>query len=70
VIIAVPLWAHTDVVVPCLEAGKHVLCEKMMAFDVAGCERMKAAATKARRVLEIGYQRTCEAAKANTRLTV
>jgi predicted dehydrogenase len=58
VIIAVPLWAHTDVVVPCLEAGKHVLCEKMMAFDVAGCERMKAAATKARRVLEIGYQRT------------
>jgi predicted dehydrogenase len=57
VIVAVPLWAHTDVVVPCLEAGKHVLCEKMMAYDVAGCERMKAAAVKANRVLEIGYQR-------------
>ena len=57
VIVAVPLWAHADVVVPCLEAGKHVLCEKMMAFDVAGCDRMKAAAIKANRLLEIGYQR-------------
>ena len=57
VIIAVPLWAHADVVVPCFEAGKHVLCEKMMAWDVAGCERMKAAAQKSGRVFEIGYQR-------------
>ena len=57
VVVAVPLWAHADVVVPCLEAGKHVLCEKMMAWDVAGAERMKAAAAKANRVLEIGYQR-------------
>ena len=57
VIIAVPLWAHADVTVGCLEAGKHVLCEKMMAWDVAGCERMRAAATATNRVLEIGYQR-------------
>jgi predicted dehydrogenase len=57
VVVAVPLWAHADVVVPCLEAGKHVLCEKMMAWDVEGCERMKAAAIRADRVLEIGYQR-------------
>jgi len=57
IITAVPLWAHADVVVPCLEAGKHVLCEKMMAWDMAGCERMKSAAVKANRILEIGYQR-------------
>jgi predicted dehydrogenase len=57
VVDAVPLWAHADVVVPCLEAGKHVLCEKMMAYDLDGCRRMKAAAVKANRVLEIGYQR-------------
>jgi predicted dehydrogenase len=57
VIVAVPLWAHPDVVVPILEAGKHVLCEKMMAWDMTGCERMKAAAEKSGRVLEIGYQR-------------
>ena len=57
VVVAVPLWAHADVVVPCLDAGKHVLCEKMMAWDVDGCERMKAAAVRNKRVLEIGYQR-------------
>src|SRR5688572_6792456 len=37
VLIAVPLWQHADVAVGCLDAGKHVLCEKMMAWDVAGC---------------------------------
>ena len=52
-----PLWAHADVTVGCLEAGKHVLCEKMMAWDVAGCERMRSAAVATNRVLEIGYQR-------------
>ena len=57
VVVAVPLWAHADVVVRCFDAGKHVLCEKMMAWDVSGCERMRSAAVKANRVLEIGYQR-------------
>jgi predicted dehydrogenase len=57
VVVAVPLWAHADVVVGCLEAGKHVLCEKMMAWDVAGAERMREAARKNKRVLEIAYQR-------------
>ena len=57
VIIAVPLSAHADVAVACLEAGKHVLCEKMMAWDVPSCHRMMDAATKNKRILEIGYQR-------------
>jgi predicted dehydrogenase len=57
VITAVPLWAHADVTVGCLEAGKHVLCEKMMAWDVAGCERMRETARRTGKVLEIGYQR-------------
>ena len=57
VIVAVPLWAHADVVTQCFNAGKHVLCEKMMAWDVAGCERMMIAARKAGKVFEIGYQR-------------
>jgi predicted dehydrogenase len=33
----------------------------MMAWDVAGCERMRAAAVATNRVLEIGYQRTYNA---------
>jgi predicted dehydrogenase len=57
VLIAVPLWAHADVTVGCLEAGRHVLCEKMMAWDITGCERMAQAAERTGRLLEIGYQR-------------
>jgi len=57
VIVAVPLWAHADVVTQAFAAGKHVLCEKMMAWDVAGCERMIAAAGKAGTAFEVGYQR-------------
>ncbi len=57
VVIATPLHAHADVTVGCLEAGLHVLCEKMMAWDAASCRRMAEAAVRARRVLEIGHQR-------------
>ncbi len=54
VIMAPPLWAHADLAVGCMEAGKHVLCEKMMAGDLAGCERMRDTARRTGRVLEIG----------------
>jgi predicted dehydrogenase len=57
VIMAPPLWAHAEIAVGCLAAGKHVLCEKMMAWDIDGCDRMRAAAIANDRVLEIGYQR-------------
>jgi predicted dehydrogenase len=43
--------------VQCLEAGLHVFCEKMMAWDMAGCERMRQAAARSGRLLDIGYQR-------------
>jgi predicted dehydrogenase len=57
VIIATPLWTHGDISVGCLEAGKHVLCEKMMAKSEADCLRMIESARRNKRVLEIGYQR-------------
>jgi predicted dehydrogenase len=57
VVIAVPLWMHADITTSCLDAKLHVLCEKMMAWDVAGCERMQQAARRNGRVLEIAYQR-------------
>ena len=57
IVVATPLFTHADVTVGCLEAGLHVLCEKMMAWDEASGRRMAEAATRARRVLEIGHQR-------------
>jgi predicted dehydrogenase len=57
VVIATPLWTHADITTGVLDTGKHVLCEKMMAWDVAGCDRMRAAAARNNRILEIGYQR-------------
>lgn len=57
VVIATPLWMHAEHTAECLEAGRHVLCEKMMAWDLDGCLRMRDAARRTGRVLEIGYQR-------------
>ena len=45
---------HADIAVKALEAGKHVLCEKPMATNLADCERMQAAAEKSGRQLMIG----------------
>ena len=56
-IIATPLWSHAEIAVGCLDAGKHVLCEKMMAKTEAECLRMIDASRRNRRTLEIGYQR-------------
>jgi predicted dehydrogenase len=57
VIIATPLWSHAEITVGCLDAGKHVLCEKMMAKTQSDCLRMTEAARRNQRTLEIGYQR-------------
>ncbi len=57
VIVATPLWSHAEIAAGCLEAGKHVLCEKAMAHDLAGVTRMSEAARRSGRQLEIGHQR-------------
>jgi predicted dehydrogenase len=57
VLIATPLWTHAEIAVGCLDAGKHVLCEKMMAKSEADCLRMIDASRRNKRLLEIGYQR-------------
>jgi len=46
--ITLPTFLHADAVVLALEAGKHVLCEKPMALDLKQCDRMLAAAKKAK----------------------
>lgn len=55
VIVATPTSTHAALTLAALEAGKHVLCEKPLAFTVAECDRVIEAATKADRVLMVGH---------------
>jgi predicted dehydrogenase len=57
VLIATPLNTHAPIAVDCLNAGKHVLCEKTMAYSVEACKAMVNAAKKNKRWLQIGHQR-------------
>ena len=56
VYIILPNSMHAEYTVRALKAGKHVLCEKPMASDVAECEQMIAAAKTAKRKLMIAYR--------------
>ena len=51
--ITLPTLLHPKMSVAALEAGYHVLCEKPMALELRDCDRMLAAAMKAKRELLI-----------------
>jgi predicted dehydrogenase len=57
VVIALPLHLHAPVAIEALKARKHVLCEKLMAWNVSQCKQMIEAADQEDRVLAIGHQR-------------
>jgi predicted dehydrogenase len=57
VIIALPLHLHAPVAIEALNAKKHVLCEKLMAWNITMCKQMIDAAEKNDRLLSIGHQR-------------
>ncbi len=57
VYLATPVRLHAEQAVAAAEAGKHVLCEKPMALDAAGCERMIAAARAHGVRLGVAYYR-------------
>ncbi len=46
VLVSVPHYQHEEVVIKCLDAGKHVLCEKPMATSLEGCQEMADAARR------------------------
>jgi predicted dehydrogenase len=52
-----PHHTHADIVIRCLEAGKHVLVDKPMAITVAECDSMIAAARRANRTLAVFHNR-------------
>jgi predicted dehydrogenase len=57
VVIALPLHLHAPVAIDCMNAGKHVLCEKLMAWNIAQCKEMIKAAETNDVILSIGHQR-------------
>jgi len=57
VVIATPLNTHARIAIDAMEAGKDVLCEKLMAHSVAECKDMARVARLAKRLLAIGHQR-------------
>lgn len=50
-----PTHLHTQHAIAALQAGKHVLCEKPMAVNVADCQAMVNAAEHMGKLLTIGY---------------
>ncbi len=68
--VSVCVWnsEHAPCTIAALEAGKHVLCEKPMAYDVEAALRMKETAERCGKVLMIGFVRRfgsdCRAVKA------
>ncbi len=57
VIVATPDFWHAQHAVDCLEAGKHVYCEKEMSNTLEGARRIVEAARKTGKLLQVGHQR-------------
>jgi len=57
VYVASPVFLHAAQTIACLNAGKHVLCEKPVAMDFAEASAMAAAAERAGRLLGVAYYR-------------
>jgi predicted dehydrogenase len=57
VIIALPLFLHKKVAIEAMQAGKHVLTEKLMAKTVGECKEMARASKQLNKYLATGHQR-------------
>lgn len=51
-----PPWLHTEQVVACLDAGRHVVCEKPLAPSLADVDRIEAAAASSAATLMPVFQ--------------
>jgi len=55
--VATPVHLHAEQTIAALDAGKHVLCEKPMALNVAECDQMIAARNRNKLKLGVAYYR-------------
>ena len=55
VVISSPIQNHEDACLAAFERGMHVLCEKPLSNSIESCERIVAAAIRAKRTLAIGF---------------
>lgn len=58
VVIATPITLHAPMTIAALKAGKHVFCEKMMAYSIEDARAMARAAKQSGKKLQIGHQRS------------
>jgi predicted dehydrogenase len=56
-IVATPDWMHAEITRACLEAGKHVYCEKEMSNRLDRARDMVLAQRETGKLLQIGHQR-------------
>lgn len=57
VVIVVPTDLHMQMAIDAANAGKHILCEKPMAMNIAECEKMIEAADNNNVKLQLGFMR-------------
>lgn len=57
VVIAVPLSQHAPIAMECMDAGLHVLTEKLMAHNIKQCKEMIRKAKDKGLLLAVGHQR-------------
>ncbi|MCE9556020.1 MAG: Gfo/Idh/MocA family oxidoreductase, partial [Planctomycetes bacterium] len=57
VIIALPLHLHAEASIKAMRKGKHVLCEKLMAYSVRQCKEVARVAKETGKILIVGHQR-------------
>ncbi len=57
VVIATPLYLHAPMAIAAMQAGKHVLCEKMMGYTIEDAQKMARCARDTKMLLQIGHQR-------------
>jgi predicted dehydrogenase len=57
VVVATPQHTHSEISIAALDAGKHVFCEKCMAFTIEQAKDMVMAVRKSKKFLQVGHQR-------------